>query len=170
MNNSSPLYRKGFLLAEKENILISVHHRHVVRILSGAKQVELRRRPFRVLPGTYVWIYSTAPHAVVTAVATVSTVVCASPATLWRKCGSVAGLTRNEFDEYFLGAGVGCAIFLERIYELPRAVTLAALRKQATPFHPPQFFKRLHHGSCALDLLKKSFLGTSRPSQRSLAF
>jgi predicted transcriptional regulator len=87
--------------------------------------------------------------------------VSATPEELWKKCGLVAGISRNEFNDYFSGVSVGWAIFLEQVYALPRAVTLSALRKGSAPFHPPQFFMRLHRGSGALDLLTKSLYNTN---------
>lgn len=156
MSNSEPSSRRDSFLPERENILISVEQKYVARILSGVKRVELRRRSLRIQPGTCVWIYSKSPCAVVAAVATVGGVICGEPADLWRRCGNLAGVTKGEFDAYFAGASVGCAMFLEQICALPQAVTLAALRAQPTPFHPPQFFMRLHRGSGALDLLTSS--------------
>ncbi len=154
-------------LAKKENILISVEHRHAVRILSGMKKVELRRRPLRISLGTHVWIYSKAPHAAVGVVATVGQVVSDSPERLWEKCGRVAGISRSEFNEYFSGATLGWAIFLEHVHALPRAVTLKALRRWSAPFHPPQFFMRLHRGSRALDLLTEGLRTADSGSDRN---
>jgi predicted transcriptional regulator len=156
-------------LADIEDILISVEHKYVVSILSGKKKVELRRRPIRVPPGTRVWIYSKAPHAVVAAVATVGSIVSASPIELWRKHGALAGVTKGEFDAYFSDASTAWGIFLNDICALPSVVTLAALRTHSTPFHPPQFFMKLRHGSGALDLLRGSLHGTYLP-QSSFAF
>lgn len=141
-------------MTERENILISVEHRYVMRILSGVKRVELRRRPLRVMPGTRVWIYSKAPHAIVTAVATVGAIVSATPAELWKEYEAISGMTRAEFDAYFSEARIGWAILLKEIYALPSVITLAALRKHSTPFHPPQFFMRLRDGNGALSLLR----------------
>jgi predicted transcriptional regulator len=142
---------------ERENILISVEHEFVARMLSGVKRIELRRRTLHIKPGTCVWIYSKAPRAAVAAVARVGSIVSARPAELWGKCRGLAGVTKGEFDAYFSNAPIGWAIFLEEICALPQAVTLAALRKHSGPFHPPQFFMRLHRGSGALDLLTSSF-------------
>jgi predicted transcriptional regulator len=154
-------------LTKRENILISVEHRHAVRILSGTKKVELRRRPFHISLGTHVWIYSKAPHAAVRVVATVGKMVSDSPERLWEKCGRMAGISRSEFNDYFSGSTVGWAIFLEQVHALPRAVTLNALRRGSALFHPPQFFMRLHHGSRALDLLTESLRTADSDSDRN---
>ena len=143
-------------MAETDNIIISVERKYLASILLGSKTVELRRRPFRVPIGTRVWIYGKSPYATVAAVATVSTIVSAPPHELWSKYGCRAAVTRAEFDSYFSDATIAWAICLENICALPTAVTLSALRRHSAPFHPPQFFKRLHHGSDALNLLRRS--------------
>jgi len=141
-------------LADTENILISVERKYVASMLLGSKTVELRRRPFRVPVGTRVWIYGKSPYASVAAVATVGTIVSAPPDELWAQYGCRAAVTKAEFDLYFSDAIVAWAICLEDICALTTAVTLSALRRHSAPFHPPQFFKRLHHGSHALNLLR----------------
>lgn len=143
-------------MAEADNILISVERKYVARMLRGSKTVELRRRPFRVPMGTRVWIYGKSPYATVAAVATVGTIVSAPPDELWDEYGCRAAVTRAEFDSYFSDANIAWAICLENICALPTAVTLSALRRHSSPFHPPQFFKRLQHGSDALNLLRSS--------------
>lgn len=155
---------------ESEHILISLEHRHVARILSGAKKVELRRRPLKVSPGTYIWMYSKVPHAAVGAVARVGTIASAAPEDLWHEYGSMTGIAKCEFDAYFVGVRVGWAILLDEVRPLPRAVTLAALRRQSDSFHPPQFFMRLRQGSHALEILRRGFECRAGTRQRCLAF
>jgi predicted transcriptional regulator len=151
-------------LAEADDILISVEQKYVASMLVGSKTVELRRRPFRVPIGTRVWVYGKAPYATVAVVATVGRIVSASPSRLWGDYGSRAAITKADFDSYFSNARVAWAICLENICALPTAVTLSALRHHSAPFHPPQFFKKLHRGSNALNLLQNSLCIASHQS------
>jgi predicted transcriptional regulator len=144
------------IVTENENILISVRPKYLESMLSGEKRVELRRRTLRINPGTHVWIYGKAPHSAVSAVATVGGIVSARPPELWRKWGNQAGVTKQEFDAYFAETSLAWAMLLDQVYALPHVVTLAALRQYSNPFHPPQFFMRLRHGSNALNLLTNS--------------
>lgn len=123
-------------------------------MLSGNKTVELRRRPLRVPVGTKIWIYSTSPHALVEAVAKVETVVSGSPQNLWNKYKHRAGVTKEEFDNYFSKVTTGWVVVLQDIRPLRTTVSLAALRRHTRRFHPPQFFMRLQEGSNTLELLQ----------------
>jgi predicted transcriptional regulator len=141
-------------LDKRENILISVERKYVARMLSGSKTIELRRRALRVSIGTIVWIYSTAPYALVDTVARVETIVSGPPRSLWETYKERTGVTREEFDNYFLKTSIGWGVVLRDIQPLRAAVTLTALRRHTRMFHPPQFFMRLQQGSNTLQLLQ----------------
>jgi predicted transcriptional regulator len=139
-----------------QNILISVHSKHVENMLAGRKTVELRRRALRVLPGTQVWIYCTQPTAQVSAVATIKGIFTASPKEIWQLYGQRSGLIRSEFDSYFEQSETGCAIVLSNIRRLKSPLSLHAIRKKAKRFHPPQFFKKLTASCPEFTLLNQS--------------
>ncbi len=134
-----------------EHILISLAPRHAENIFSGRKQVELRRRTMNVAPGTTVWIYVKLPVGSIIGRVKIVGIHASSPAALWRRFGSVSGLSRSEFFEYFNGVAAGVALVLENAQRLHRSLSLDALRELADGFHPPQFFAR--HGA------KHPFLG-----------
>lgn len=129
--------------AAEEHILISLEARHAENILSGQKQVELRRRAMNVSPGTTVWIYVKQPIGSVIGKAKVSAVHALAPNTLWKRFGSVSGLTRSEFFSYFDGVAKGTAISLEDAERLDTSVSLDTLREFSDTFQPPQFFLRI---------------------------
>lgn len=130
-----------------EHILISLASRHAENIFSGRKQVELRRRTMNVAPGTTVWIYVKLPVGSIAGRVKIGAIHASSPAALWRRFGSVSGLSRKEFFDYFTGVAAGVALVLENAERLNRSLSLDALRDLADGFHPPQFFSRLgaHH-------------------------
>lgn len=129
------------------DILISVHKQYVTQMLSGMKTVELRRRAVPLTPGSRVWIYTKAPTAAVEALGVVSSVLLASPNTIWKTYQAVTGISHIEFENYFKGSQIGCAIVFEKVLRLKNAVPLRDLRNKIENFHPPQFFKRLPRGS-----------------------
>jgi predicted transcriptional regulator len=130
-----------------ENILISVEHDYVLKILNGVKTAEVRRRQLRIQPGTRVWIYSKLPRGHVELAATVDDVIAASPRRLWELYQERIAITYSEFRAYLRGVDIGCAILLGDIRPLRPAITLDTLRRASKDFHPPQFFKRLvDHG------------------------
>ena len=130
-------------MAKGEHILISLAPRHAEDIFAGRKQVELRRRTMNVAPGTTVWIYVKLPIGSIVGRVKVVDIHASSPAALWRRFGSVSGLSRSEFFDYFSGVAAGVALVLENAQRLRRSLSLEALRELASGFQPPQFFARL---------------------------
>jgi predicted transcriptional regulator len=141
-------------LAEAEDILISLHKKYVVQMLQGQKTIELRRRTVRVSRGTRVWIYSKAPHAVVEVLAIVDRVVSAPPEQLWNDYKDQLGISKAEFESYFLDASLGCALVLRDIERLPSSIALAEIRHRSSSFQPPQFFIRFRSNDPALKFLR----------------
>lgn len=133
-----------------QHVLISLDMRHATNILAGTKEVELRRRAMHVEPGSTVWFYVKKPVGAVIGFATVGHSYSASPITVWRKYGTVSGLSKIEFMKYFHGTTSASAMVLSRPTKLKKPVTLDALRSEMPGFHPPQFYCRLKD-----ELLKK---------------
>jgi predicted transcriptional regulator len=126
-------------------MVLSIHPRHVEKILEGTKSVELRRTRPLVAPGQPVAIYATLPSGALVATCRISGVQAGSPASIWRSVGSDTGLTRAEFDEYFDGADSAIALHLEAVTALVGKITLEDLRANGRRFQPPQtwhFFDR----------------------------
>jgi predicted transcriptional regulator len=146
----------------KENILISVRQKFVERILAGEKLAELRRRVPRIQPGCRVWIYTTAPDAVISVCVTVDRIVTAPPTKLWKAHSDNLGVSLDEFRQYFESSDIGCAIFFAKVEGLKPEVPLAEVRSKSKGFHPPQFFKRLPEGSPELSLFRSRLASDSQ--------
>jgi predicted transcriptional regulator len=138
---------------QTENILISVEYNHVLNMLNGRKTAELRRRPVRIKPGTKVWIYSKMPRGKVELVATADSIVASSPRDLWNRYKARVAISSPDFEAYFAGVDIGCAILLRDIRALRPALGLTMLRETSKSFQPPQFFKRLDNQSAELRCL-----------------
>ncbi|WP_045566959.1 transcriptional regulator [Burkholderia ubonensis] len=132
---------------EPDHVLISLEQRHAENILSGTKQVELRRRAMRLKAGTIVWIYVKVPVGRVVGYVQAGDVHWLAPSTLWRRFANVCGLTRGEFFTYFDGVPKGFALGLQEPKRLMGGMSLADLRYIDSEFQPPQFFMRLVPGS-----------------------
>lgn len=135
------------------DILLSVKPRFSRQIAAGTKTVELRRRPLRVPSGTTMWIYSTLPSGSVEVVARVRTIQSGCPKTLWHRFGEQAGVTREEFFEYYSGLQLGYVVSIENAEPIRSEVPLDAIRRVEPKFQPPQFFTWLHRNSPVLTLL-----------------
>jgi predicted transcriptional regulator len=143
------------------DIVISLHEKYVIKMLSGQKTVELRRRSVHISPGSRVWIYTTSPKASIGVYATVDAVITAKPIDLWKSHGHQSGISAHEFNQYFAGASVACGIILRDFRKFP-ALKLDELRMSPNGFHPPQFMKRLPQESPGRRLLRQHAAARSR--------
>ncbi|MBO6520170.1 MAG: hypothetical protein JJ900_04675 [Rhodospirillales bacterium] len=141
-------------MSDEQNILISVEERHTLKMLAGAKTVELRRKPLNIDPGTRVWIYSKLPRGQIHAFATARDVVSGPPAEIWSHYGTMACVSKREFDTYFDDLQTGYAIILEDVAPLSPGLALATIRETVSRFQPPQFFKRLSNDGPELQLFQ----------------
>lgn len=143
MSNMNLSLSWGSAVNDNEQILISLDSRHAENILSGRKLVELRRRSMHVSPGATVWMYAKLPVGSIVGHAKVQSVDSSSPAQLWRRYGSVSGLSKQEFFDYFSGASQGVALVLREKTRLKNPLTLESIRQVDEGFQPPQFFARV---------------------------
>lgn len=139
------------------DILISVEERHAENMLSGAKTVELRRRPIRLPRGSRVWVYSKLPRGHVDLLATVHEVHAGTPDYIWAEFGNRCCIDKYEFDLYFEDSTIAHAIVFDKIQRLKSSIALFQFRDRFSRFHPPQFFKRLDPTGPELSFLKASF-------------
>lgn len=117
--------------------LLSIHPRHAEAILRDEKLVELRRTV--VAPDvTHVLIYATAPIQAVIGWFEVEGVEEDSKTGIWETHGSVAGVTRREFRDYFAGAARAFAIRVGRTQRLDPQVSLNEIPGVR---RPPQSFQ-----------------------------
>lgn len=124
---------------EQRTLLISIKPRFAEMIFSGLKTVELRRKEPRVGPGARMIIYVSAPTMEVTGECTIGEIEKDAPDRLWRRIRKKAGITKQEFDDYFDGADEAIAIHVSKPKTFSRPVGLRALRKSFS-IQPPQSF------------------------------
>ena len=136
------------------DIVISVKAEYLAMIMNGEKTIELRRKTVKVSPGSRIWLYETSPTAHIAAYALVEKVITGTPKKIWSDYRNDVGITLAEFDSYFEGSSLACAIVLSEVRQVVPALKLSELRTRLNGFHPPQFFKRLRQNSPELRLLR----------------
>jgi predicted transcriptional regulator len=124
----------------RRTLLLSVRPRYAERILAGIKTVELRRIRPRVSKGDVLLLYVSSPVKALKAISRVNEITWSEPNELWRQIAHRAGITHHEFQDYFGGADMGCAIHLQEVQELSPSISLSALREQWPGFSPPQLY------------------------------
>ena len=124
-----------------DSILMSVRPEYAERILRGEKTVELRRVRPRISNGDVIVMYVSSPKREIRALLEVEEVLQGHPSALWTAVGDSAGVTAQEYDEYFKGAATGIGISLRVVEHLKEPVTLEELRAMSPGFRPPQSYR-----------------------------
>jgi predicted transcriptional regulator len=132
----------------RKTLLISIKPRYAEMIFSGAKTVELRRKEPRVGPGDRMIVYVSSPTMEVTGECTVTEIEKDVPDKLWKRIRNKAGVTKQEFDDYFDGADQAIAIHVHEAKVFGTPVGLGTLRKVFS-IHPPQSFRYLQEAEWA---------------------
>lgn len=127
-------------------LLLSVKPKYAAMIFAGTKGVELRKVRPQVTSGDTVLVYVTAPVKALSGMVTVDRVVTGKPSSLWPLVREHAGLTRDEFDQYYAGAPTGYAIIFSEVARLASPVNLGTLRSLWEGFQPPQTYSYLPAG------------------------
>ena len=136
--------------------LISIKPQYVKQIFLGNKLIELRRRTISLNSGTRLWIYSTVPEATIKGAAIIDRIILDRPYNIWRKFGTSACISRDEFDLYFNRYRLAIAIKFQNVVPLIPGLTLTDLRNEIPGFHPPQHFLKLRKTHPLLQILARS--------------
>lgn len=131
-------------MPRNDTIMLSVSPVYARAIVSGMKSVELRRRAPRVADGTRAWLYSTLPVGEVVALLTIETVIEAPISHIWHLYGSRSAISQAAFESYFDGLDSGAALIIGDVQPLKTPISLEEMRQHGA-FHPPQFYRRVHH-------------------------
>jgi len=101
------------MLVKPKNVIISIKPEYALKILSGEKTIELRRRfPVDQIEGGIAVIYASSPIKKIIGYAVIKKVEQLSVDRLWRKHGVSACVTKDFFYSYFDGTNRGFALSL----------------------------------------------------------
>ncbi|WP_273693344.1 hypothetical protein [Shewanella vesiculosa] len=120
-------------------VLISIHPEHVVKILSGEKKLEFRRR-WTTKKVVSLVIYETSPTQKIVAIANVKTIYRGTKSRLWELSKiKGGGISKARLFEYIGTRTEGVAIELSEIINLGNGLSPALIFGKG--FHPPQSFR-----------------------------
>lgn len=102
-------------------ILLSIKPEFAERIFDGTKRFEFRKAVHANREVRTVVVYVTRPVGRIVGEFEVAGITEAAPSSLWEKTQEFAGVSREFFDEYFLGRERGYAIHIGYVtrYETP---------------------------------------------------
>ncbi len=124
-------------------LLLSIRPQYAERIFNGSKRIELRRTRPRVKQGDIVVIYVSSPVKAIKGAFWVDHVLEAEPDKLWGQVGLLAGIGRDEYDQYYAGAQTAFGIAVSAPWSFIKPVGLSQLRELWMGFHPPQSYRYL---------------------------
>ncbi|NER35476.1 MAG: ASCH domain-containing protein [Oscillatoria sp. SIO1A7] len=122
-------------------ILLSVRPEYAQKILAGTKKVELRRARPRLEPGDRVLVYVSSPQKAVVGSFQVEKIVEEPLPALWEMVETKAGISPEEFYNYYEGVSTGVGIFFKEIRPFNQPVALGLLRKKWSSWRPPQSYR-----------------------------
>ena len=103
--------------------LMSIKPQFAKAIMAGTKKVELRHKPMADNI-THAIIYSTKPDGLIIGAFAIDGYVTATPNSIWRRFGSVSGITRDGFFSYFDGRETATAILVGQLIRPPKPIPL----------------------------------------------
>lgn len=123
-------------------IVLSIRPQYAKKIFEGTKNVELRRiRPKHIKKSDLVLIYISSPVQSLAGAFKVEQVIEKPLFELWEMVQNSAGITKEEFDDYYQGATTGVGIFFNEVWPLDDPIKIEDWQEQGISFQPPQSFR-----------------------------
>ena len=110
---------------ENKTIILSIHPKHIEKILSGKKRYEYRKRIPQDI--NYIIVYATAPTKKVVAIIEIDMVMKDTPQNIWDVTQSESGVSYEFFMNYFNAVPTAYAIKFRNIYSLPTPIDITAI-------------------------------------------
>lgn len=108
-----------------ETIILSIHPRHVDKILTREKLYEYRKRIPKGIQ--YIVVYATHPIRKIMALIEVDTVLCGKPSKIWQFTSEYAGISQEFFFKYFENKDISYAIKFKNIFKVEPALPIDIL-------------------------------------------
>lgn len=128
---------------DEKYILLSIQPYFANKIFEGTKTVELRRSVPKYHKNQIVILYVSNPVKAIVGGFQFSHVFEGELDILWNNVKDIAGVTYEQFINYYSGANNGYGIFINKVWKYENPLTLKELRNSLTNFTPPQNFRYL---------------------------
>ena len=121
-------------------LFIAVKPEYANKLISGKKDIELRKMKPNVQPGDYVIIYASAPVKAVVGFGKVKTIIECTPKCLWERYSNRLGINEQSYFSYYDGYHKAIGIEFDMIKSV-MSIGLEELRKVDPCFQPPQIYR-----------------------------
>ena len=125
---------------KRKYLFIAVKPGYANKLISGKKDIELRKMKPNVQSGDYVIIYASAPVKAVVGFGKVKAIIMCSPQEMWNKHSKRLGIDKQGFYSYYSGYNKAVGIEFEMIKPVA-PIGLLELRTVDPNFHPPQLYR-----------------------------
>jgi len=121
-------------------LFIAVKPEYANRLISGEKDIELRKTKPHVQAGDYAIIYASAPAKVVLGYGKIKSIILCSPQEMWANFSTRLGINEQDYLMYYKNSNRSVGIEFEMIKPI-NPISLAELRRVDPNFHPPQIYR-----------------------------
>ncbi len=125
---------------KRKYLFIAVKPEYANKLISGKKDIELRKTKPNVQTGDYVIIYASAPVKAVVGFGKIKAIITCSPQEMWYEYSGRLGINELNFFSYYEGYKKATGIEFEMIKPVT-PIGLLDLRKTDPYFHPPQIYR-----------------------------
>ena len=122
-------------------LLFSLKPCYADLVFEGLKKAELRRRIASYMENRDVFIYVSSPVRQLRGGFRVGHVWRGAPEEVWNKVSELAGVTKQDFDNYYAGRNIVCALEITDVWEFENPTGLNRLRDQFPNFVVPQSWR-----------------------------
>lgn len=121
-------------------LFIAVKPEYAYKLVSGEKDIELRKTKPHVQAGDYAIIYASAPAKVVLGYGKIKRIILCSPQEMWANFSSRLGIKEQDYLMYYKNSNKSVGIEFEMIKPIS-PISLTELRHVDPNFHPPQIYR-----------------------------
>lgn len=121
-------------------LFIAVKPEYAYKLVSGEKDIELRKTKPHVQAGDYAIIYASAPAKVVLGYGKIKRIILCSPQEMWANFSSRLGIKEQDYLMYYKNSNKSVGIEFEMIKPI-NPISLTELRRVDPNFHPPQIYR-----------------------------
>lgn len=119
------------------DVLLSIKPKFAEAIIDGRKRYEFRKIKFANKDINWVYIYSTSPVKKIIGIFKISSIIEDSPSALWDRLKDHAGISEEEFFNYFRDNEKGFALEIKDVQKFENPIDPKTLIPN---FVPPQSF------------------------------
>ena len=125
-------------------VLMTIRPQYVEKIMTGAKQIEVRRSNLYMETGDIIFIYSSKPASAIVGCVKVKLVERLPKDELWSKHNTKLGISLKEYDSYLKTRVFATAIHIADFKILKSPLSLQTLRHLLPGFRIPQSYLYLN--------------------------